>query len=933
MTLLIQPSFAKGVLAPSLHGRVDTAVYHVGLAKGVNTIIHPYGGVSNRSGTKFIGPCKQHNNPPRLISFQFKTTDQYLLEFGNLYMRVIRNDGYVTETAKNITNATAANPVVITSNAHGYSNGDEVYIADVGGMVELNTNRYIVANVTANTFELTHQVTGANINGTGFTTYTSGGTVAKIYQITTPYAQADLDTLKYTQSADTMTITHKSYAARDLTRTAHTSWTLSVISFTPEQDHPTGQTVTVNTAGAETRIYGVTALKNKTFEESLTALNNTSRTITGITAANPAVVTSAGHGFANGDEIEINSVDGMTELNGKRFIAANVAANTFELLGTDSTGFTAYSANGTANQTFVKVTNSNATEDNTIAWTAVAGASKYAVYRKDNGLWGLIGESTTTSFEDDNIAPDTAVTPPIFADPMAFSGTYPGTTSYFEQRQIYGGSTNEPDTVYYSRTGDRKNMSAASPAAADDAFSTTFAARQVNEIRHFVPLNDLLVFTSGGEWRVNSGPDTAFELASVRQKPQSFWGSCHLQPLIVGNTVFFVEENSALIRNMGYSFQLDSYTGTNIGLLANHYLKDNTVVSWDVQYSPEVRFYLCRDDGKGLTITFDNEQEVIAWTDWTTGCNCTNDAFERVAVLRHSDTQTQDNVYFVVNRKINGNTVRYVEKLSERINDIPEDCYYIDCGLSYDTPVTITNITAANPAVVTATAHGFSNGDEVDIHDVIWEPDEDEFFIETQPIQAEGRYKVANKTANTFELISATDGDNIDGSAWNAYVSGGTVRKANTVFRGLDHLEGEVLVANADGNVIRDLTVANGKVTFARAFSRVHIGIPYESDIETLDLEPPRGTVQGIQKKIPSVTVKFEASRGLLIGPKEALYTEMKQREFERIGEPTRLLTGTKKITLKPSWNSNGKIFMRQKDPMPVTILSVAPWVEFGDGN
>jgi len=933
MPLLIQPSFAKGVLAPSLHGRVDTAVYHVGLAKAVNAIIHPYGGISNRPGTKFIGPCKQHSAAVRLIPFQFKTSDQYVLEFGNLYMRVIRNGGYVTETAVNITGATAANPVVITAVGHGYSNGDEVYIASVGGMVQLNQNRYIVANKTANTFELTHQVTGSNINGTAFTAYTSGGTVAKIYGITTPYAQADLFELKYTQSADTMTITHKSYAARDLTRSGHTSWTLSVISFTPEQDHPTGNTVTVNTVGTETRIYGVTAIKYKTFEESLTALNNTSRTITGATQANPVVITSAGHGFSDGDEVEINSVTGMTELNGRRFIVANKAVNTFELLGTDGTGFTAYSANGTANQTFVRVTNSNATEDNTIAWTAVAGAERYAVYRKDNGLWGLIGETGGVSFEDDNIAPDTAVTPPMFADPMAFAGYYPGTNSYYEQRQVYGGSTNEPDTVYYSRVGDRKNMSAASPAAADDAFSTTLSARQVNEIRHFVPLNDLLVFTGGSEWRVNSGPDTAFELASVRQKPQSFWGSSHLQPLTVGNTVFFLEENSAVVRNIGYSYQLDAYTGTNVGLLANHYLADNYVTHWALQHSPEVRFYLCRDDGKLLTITFDNEQEVIAWTDWTTGCNCVNDGYESVAVLKHSDTQDIDDIYFVVKRKINGNTVRYVEKLSARINDDPQDCYYVDCGLSYDTPITITGITSANPAVVTATSHGLSNGDEIDISDVVWQPDIDEYLIESQPVQAVGRYKVANKTAHTFELISATDGDNIDGSDWNAYVSGGYVRLAQTTFRALDHLEGQSVVANADGNVVRNLTVTNGAVTFSRKFSRVHIGIPYETDIETLDIEPPRGTVQSIPVKIPYVGVKLEATRGLLVGPATDLYTEMKQREFERIGEPTRLFTGLKKITLKPAWNSRGKIFLRQKDPMPLTILSIAPWTEFGDVN
>jgi len=929
MPLLIQPSFAKGVLAPSLHGRADTAVYRVGLSQGTNAIIHTYGGVSNRPGTIFIGPCAEHTYAPRLIPFEFKTSDQYLLEFGNLYMRVIRNDGYVTETALTGCTATATNPVVVTKTSHGYSDGDEVYLSGFTEMVEVNTNRYIVANKTANTFELTNQADATNIDGTGFTAETTGGSSAKIYQIVTPYATADLDNIKYVQSADTMTLTHSNYPAQDLTRTAHNAWTIAPVAFVPAQDHPTGLSVTVNTAAALTRIYGVTAIKNKTFEESLTALNTTAKTISGATAANPVVITATSHGFSNGDEVEINSVVGMTELNGRRFIVSNKAANTFELLGTDGTGFTAYSSAGTANQTFVRITTSAATEDNTIAWTAVAGAEKYAVYRKDeDGLWGLIGETGGVSFEDDNLAPDTALTPPIYSDPISLADTYPGTTSYYEQRQVYGGSVTYPDTIYYSRIADRTNFAAADPAGAADAFDATLASRQVNEIRHLVPLNDLLVLTSGSEWRINSGPDQAFELASIRQKPQSFWGASHLTPFIVGSTVFFVEESSAVVRTMGYSFQLDGYTGTNIGLLANHYLYNNTIVDWAAQHSPEVRCYMARDDGKALTFTFDSEQEVIAWTDWAT-----DGSYERVAALRHNTASIEDRIYFVVKRTINGNTVRYVEKLSPRINNVVEDCFFVDCGLTYDTPVTITAVTAANPPVVTAASHGFSNGDIVDISDITWVANVDSDYGSTQPIQAIGRYKVANKTANTFELTSEGSGSNIDGSAWNAYVSGGKVRATATVFRGLDHLEGETLVGNADGNVIRGQVVSGGATTLTQAAARVHLGMPYITDIETLDLEIPTAnrTIQGVKKKIPAVTIKFEATRGLLIGPSSSLLDEIKQREFERMGEPTRLLTGSKRIPLKPTWNSNGRIWLRQKDPMPLTILSVVPEVEVGD--
>lgn len=74
----------------------------------------------------------------------------------------------------------------------------------------------------------------------------------------------------------------------------------------------------------------------------------TAKNITGITAASPPVVTSSAHGITNGQIVKIAGVGGMTELNGRVFVAKNVAANTFELGGIDATGYTAYTSGGTA---------------------------------------------------------------------------------------------------------------------------------------------------------------------------------------------------------------------------------------------------------------------------------------------------------------------------------------------------------------------------------------------------------------------------------------------------------------------------------------------------------------------------------------------------------------------------------------------------------
>lgn len=74
----------------------------------------------------------------------------------------------------------------------------------------------------------------------------------------------------------------------------------------------------------------------------------TIRTITGATAANPVVITSAAHGFANGDTVYIDSIIGMSEINGRTFTVANQATNTFQLSGEDGTDHTAYASGGSA---------------------------------------------------------------------------------------------------------------------------------------------------------------------------------------------------------------------------------------------------------------------------------------------------------------------------------------------------------------------------------------------------------------------------------------------------------------------------------------------------------------------------------------------------------------------------------------------------------
>ena len=224
-------SFTAGEISPRLEGQITLEKYRQGLSELTNMVVMPHGGVTRRPGTEFLGEVKNSAAKARLIPFQFKTSDTYILEFGPETMRVYRNGLQVlTGSAKTITGVTQASPGVITSNSHGFSDGEEIYITGVGGMTQLNDRNYIVDNATTNTFTLT-DLFGVAIDTTAFTTFTSGGTADKIYEISTPYVEADLFTLRYAQSADTMYIVHPSYDIRVLSRTGSAAWTLATASI------------------------------------------------------------------------------------------------------------------------------------------------------------------------------------------------------------------------------------------------------------------------------------------------------------------------------------------------------------------------------------------------------------------------------------------------------------------------------------------------------------------------------------------------------------------------------------------------------------------------------------------------------------------------------------------------------------------------------
>jgi len=224
---LLQNNFTAGELSPRLFLRSDLAKYANGLSSCENMIPQPHGGLTRRTGTAFAAPAVSDDTESRLLPFVFSqdVNQSYALEFGDNVIRIFKDDGQVRFSGLSVSGITNANPALVTIPAHGYSNGDTVYIDGVEGMTEINNKWYEIANTTANTFEL------VGVDSTTFGAYTSGGTSEKVVEVVSPYSASELAQITFRQSADVLYLVHPNYIERQLTRSSDTSWTLVPTEF------------------------------------------------------------------------------------------------------------------------------------------------------------------------------------------------------------------------------------------------------------------------------------------------------------------------------------------------------------------------------------------------------------------------------------------------------------------------------------------------------------------------------------------------------------------------------------------------------------------------------------------------------------------------------------------------------------------------------
>lgn len=320
-----------------------------------------------------------------------------------------------------------------------------------------------------------------------------------------------------------------------------------------------------------------------------------------------------------------------------------------------------------------------------LSWTAITGgADYYRVYKcpsVDTETFGWIGDSNTISFDDYNFAPIISDSPPSERTPFDGAGNKPSVVANYQGRQIFANTINEPQAVFTTRVDDFKSLRTSNPARDDDAVTFTIRAKQVNEIRHLITLGSLIPLTSGAEWVVTEGQDQVLTPATVGTRIQGENGSSWVQPAIINSTAVYLQQKGARLRDLAYDFSSDKFTGNDLSLMSEHFFEDHQIISMSYAAEPYSILWAVRDDGVLLGLTYQREHQVYGWHQHTT-----DGEFECVATITEG---SRDATYAIVKRTINGNTVRYVERLEPRLTINAVDSFFVDSGLTYTgAPVT-----------------------------------------------------------------------------------------------------------------------------------------------------------------------------------------------------------------------------------------------------
>jgi hypothetical protein len=662
-----------------------------------------------------------------------------------------------------------------------------------------------------------------------------------VYSLAIPYLEVDLASIKFTQSVDVLYLFHPNYPTKTLTRLASNNWVLADFVFSNGPFFPAVKDINDFVMNSPAPISNYNMPNGYAITGQTLVLNS------------PTPYFQAGQ---VGSLIKINSKVGggsvqvitsnlsvpTTQLTIKgawRIVTSGSWGGTLSILKSNPANYVGWQV--------VKTISHNSNDANIDAYGTEEEVCRYAV---GMDYWG--GGSCSVNISCDylpysGVVKITAVTDSQHATGVVTApfGTwealswqegswssikgYPSCGAFFQDRLAMAATPNEPQTTWFSKTGNYGDFGTSSPLQDTDAISVNLPSRKMNGIKNMIAMSEVLTFTSASEIGIGQSGGI-FAPTTAKTNVYGYRGSNSTDPVIVGNRVIIVQAMGSVVRDFGYDFTANGFAGADLSIFSTHLLKGLSITEMAYQQEPDSLVWCIRSDGKALSMTYMKEQDVVAWS-W----HDTDGLFESVVSIPGNG---QNDVYFVINR----NGKRYVERLTRRLPIIDsKEAFFLDSALTY-------------------------------------------------------------RGAST------------------------------TTISGLAHLEGKTVSALSDGRVVKNLLVTAGVITLPVAATLVHVGLPYISDFQTLNIQVPMpdGVSTGRFIKVSEARFNFLNSRGGFIGPDENNLDEIIDLSPAILSDPKDLFTGEYKQMMASGYEEGGSIFYRQVDPLPFTILSVMPKITVG---
>ena len=518
------------------------------------------------------------------------------------------------------------------------------------------------------------------------------------------------------------------------------------------------------------------------------------------------------------------------------------------------------------------------------------------------------------------------------------AGDYPRCVTFFEERLYWAGTDNNPQTMWASKSGDFLNMDQGT-GLDDESVEFTLATDDVNVIRWMKASDVLLVGTVGGEFKLhgNGNPVTP---SNVRVVQETKYGSSTVTPITSGRAVLFNQRATKKIRQMIFDLKVEGYVAPDLTILAEDITGDG-ITHMAYQQEPDSIIWAVRDDGTLIGLTYQRDQQVVAWHQHPVGgyfgeatitvTDAANIAAGSTITITLSDGTTEIMTATADDPPASPNEF----SLGDGSNNGVADNIAIGTGGVLGINA-LTNLTAPNPAANVVTVTDQAAGLNLLS---ITSSDSTRLTVTNQGQAVAESVAVIPSADGKSDELWASIKRTVDGNTVRyveyldpaIFVDSGLTYSGSAVssLGGLDHLEGQCVQIVGDDAVFPRAIVSSGTVTTSAAVSTAYIGLHYPTELTTLQPEVPQrdGSSFGKKKSWNRIILNLYQTLGISVNDNQLVF----RTGGDAMDSAPPKFTGQFDITSLGWKEVDTTITVKQEQPLGMTLISMSGELNVND--